>query len=166
MNQTNARLITVGMAEWKHTKAPSCLRTCGLGSCVGIVLYEEQQKVAALAHIMLPDSSLARNKAIKRSKFADTAVEDMITYFIKSGCLKRRIKAKIAGGAQMFSVSTSHNVMKIGARNIVAVEAVLKQHSIPVIARDVGGHKGRTITFHVSSSDLHVKTLQQGEAVI
>ena len=36
------------------------IRTSGLGSCVGVVLYDEAKKIAGMVHIMLPDSSLGK----------------------------------------------------------------------------------------------------------
>ena len=48
--------IRVSMADFKVAKAPSQLITTGLGSCVGVALYDPVAKVAGLAHIMLPDS--------------------------------------------------------------------------------------------------------------
>lgn len=56
------KTIKVGIADLKVAKAPNILRTAGLGSCVGVILYDVNKKIAGMAHIMLPDSSLARGK--------------------------------------------------------------------------------------------------------
>ncbi|MDA3130592.1 chemotaxis protein CheD [Aliibacillus thermotolerans] len=159
-------IVKVGMADWKIAVAPDLIRTSGLGSCVGVVLYDSMKKIAALAHIMLPDSSLARNKAMNRAKFADTALEDVIVALQKKGSDKRRLQAKMAGGAQMFSFSSGNDLMRIGPRNREAIVKILSSYHIPILAEDTGGNKGRTITFHTETGELHIRTIHEGETII
>ena len=56
-----SKMIVVGMADLNVTKSPGILTTLGLGSCVGISIYYHVNKIAGLAHIMLPDSSQIKN---------------------------------------------------------------------------------------------------------
>lgn len=76
------------------------------------------------------------------------------------------MKAKIAGGAQMFTNQSGKDTIRIGPRNIDAVKEVLTEHNIPLLAEDVGGNKGRTIEFSTESLLLKVRTIQQGEQFI
>ena len=94
-------LIKVGMAEYKVGRNPDILITYGLGSCVGIAIYDPIAKIGGLAHIMLPDSAQARSTD-NLAKFADTALPVMVEEIIKLGAYKLNIWAKCAGGAQMF----------------------------------------------------------------
>ena len=55
-----SELIRVGMADYKVGKNPATLISYGLGSCIGVSLYDPQTKVGGLLHIMLPDSTQAR----------------------------------------------------------------------------------------------------------
>ena len=48
-------LIKVGMADYKVGRAPDTLISYGLGSCIGISLYDPQTKIGGLLHIMLPE---------------------------------------------------------------------------------------------------------------
>ncbi len=77
-----SQVIKVGMADLKVTGPPEVLSTLGLGSCIGICLYDPVTKVSGLAHIMLPNSQTIRNNS-NRAKFADTAIDDMIDEMIK-----------------------------------------------------------------------------------
>ena len=95
--------IVLGMADLMVVSAPIKLITLGLGSCIGLVVYDTFAKVAGMAHIMLPDSRGLKT-AEKVGKFADTAVPAIIEEMLKKGATRARIKAKIAGGAQMFSL--------------------------------------------------------------
>ncbi|MFB4162688.1 chemotaxis protein CheD [Alteribacillus sp. JSM 102045] len=160
------KVVKVGMADWKEVQPPDIIRTSGLGSCVGVVIYDVRKKHAALAHIMLPDSTMAQNKDINRAKFADTALSDALSLLQKKGCTLQNIKAKIAGGAQMFSFSSINDIMRIGPRNAEAVKSILQNYHITVTAEDTGGNKGRTIEFDPDLQTLHIRTVNQGEAVI
>ncbi|MCA1009257.1 chemotaxis protein CheD [Halobacillus halophilus] len=160
------QMIKVGIADLKVTKSSEKLRTSGLGSCVGIVLYDGSLQAAGMAHIMLPDSSLARKGEFNRSKYADTAIEDLFIKLRRAGADSFRLKAKIAGGAQMFQFTPASEMMRIGPRNVEAVTKKLTSLRIPIEAQDVGGQSGRTIEFNPLTSNLHIKTVNKEEIII
>lgn len=116
------KVVKVGIAQMDVVKSPDTIRTSGLGSCVGVVLYDETKKVAGLVHIMLPDSSLSRSETINCAKFADTGIQGLLEMLLVEGAQKYRLKAKIAGGAQMFQFASDKNMMRIGPRNVEAVK--------------------------------------------
>lgn len=147
-------------------KSPDTIRTSGLGSCVGVVLYDEVKKLAGLVHIMLPDSSMSRSETINFAKFADTGIIALVEKLIEEGAQKYRLKAKIAGGAQMFQFSSAKDMMRIGPRNVEAVKKVLKELGIPLVAEDTGGNKGRTIEFDPETCKLLIRTVNQGVSEI
>lgn len=45
-------LIKVGMADLNIITGSGILKTSGLGSCIGLAIYDELNKVAGMAHIM------------------------------------------------------------------------------------------------------------------
>lgn len=155
-------VVKVGIADLKFVTAPSKIRTSGLGSCVGLIIYHEKKKMAGLAHIMLPDSSLAKSETMNEAKYADTAVKKLVDYFRTKGVPMSSLRAKMAGGAQMFSFKPSSDIMRIGPRNVEAIKAQLKMFRIPIIAEDVGGNCGRTIEFDPESCKLIVRTVNKG----
>ena len=153
------------MADYKICNAPDILTTLGLGSCIGIVLYDPKTKVSGLAHIMLPDSTKIKNNS-NIAKFADTAIDQMIKDMVGIGAVKTRLVAKIAGGAQMFSFSSSNDLMRIGERNAAASKDRLKYHSIPLLAEETGENYGRTIEFYTETGDLIIKTIGKPNKVV
>jgi len=153
--------IKVGMADLKVVKNPQKICTLGLGSCVGVVLYDPRVKIAGLAHIMLPDSNNSIDSTNK-AKFADTAIPYMIDIMSKKGAEKRRLISKLAGGAQMFDFKSKSDIMKIGERNIMAVRENLKKLNIKVDAEDVGGNYGRTISFDTETGKLTIRSIGKG----
>lgn len=154
-------IIKVGMADLKASHHPATLTTLGLGSCVGIALFDSTTQIVGLAHAMLPDSSQVRNKA-NAAKFVDTAVDLLIDEMLKLGAIKKRITAKLAGGAQMFAFTQGSDLMRIGHRNVTAAKEKLYSLRIPVMAEDTGGNYGRTIEIDSSNGMLLVKTIGYG----
>lgn len=157
--------IKIGMADLSASRDPSVLITLGLGSCVGICLYDPINRVAGMAHIMLPSSADIKNNGNK-AKFADTAISMLIEHMTALGAVRSRLTAKIAGGAQMFSFKSANDLMRIGERNVEAVKKELARQSIPLVAEDVGGTYGRSIEFDSSSGELHIKTIGHGKKTI
>ena len=154
-------LIKVGMADLNCTKPPGVLTTLGLGSCVGICLYDKLNKVSGMLHIMLPSSLQIKNNS-NAAKFADTGILKLLEDMQKIGAVKNRIVCKIAGGAQMFNFNDSSDIMRIGFRNVTATKEVLQCLNIPIIGEDTGGSYGRTIELYSETGMLHIRTIGFG----
>ncbi|MGE4271333.1 MAG: chemotaxis protein CheD [Desulfitobacterium sp.] len=159
-----SNVISVGMADLKVAKAPDILMTAGLGSCIGICIHDPLQRVGGMAHIMLPTAGGSNGGNL--AKYADTAMDVLVEEILRLGAVKTRLRAKIAGGAQMFSFPGKPPVLKIGDRNAEQVIVELKRLGIPLLVSDVGGNFGRTIHFDVGTGDLKVRTINHGEKVI
>lgn len=149
------------MADLKVGSAPDTLVSYGLGSCVGIALYDKVTKIGGLAHIMLPDSTQSRSGE-NPAKFANTAIPILIKDIVKLGAVQKRLVAKIAGGSQMFTFSKTSDIMRIGERNAEAVKKVLRQAGIKLLAEDIGGNYGRTVELILASGVYKIKTINMG----
>jgi len=158
--------VRVGMAEYKAARSPAVLVSLGLGSCVGVALYESAKKIGGLAHIMLPDSGLSGKKDFNPGKFADTAIEMLIQDMASIGVDPKRLTVKIAGGAQMFQIKSDNHIMQIGRRNVEAVKSKLAALNIRIISEDVEGNYGRTIEFNCETGELTIKTIGHGIKII
>ena len=110
------KIVEVGMAEMKVAGCDSILVTRGLGSCVGIVIYDPLKKVGALAHAMLPSQELAKFRT-NPAKFVDTVIPLMIEKLKEKGASVDNLEAKLFGGAHMFSSIPHDSVFSIGRRN-------------------------------------------------
>ncbi len=151
-------MIKVGMADLNVCMAPNALTTLGLGSCVGIVLYDSCCKAAGMVHIMLPDSTKIRNNE-NLAKFADTGIDALIEKLLLIGASRSRLIAKIAGGAQMFAFSANSEMLRIGERNVEASKTKLLDLGIRISAEDTGLNYGRTIEFYPETGELYVKSV-------
>ncbi|MBP1908891.1 chemotaxis protein CheD [Methanolobus bombayensis] len=153
-------MIIVGMADSAVVKKPEKLTTLGLGSCVGISLYDKSTGVGGMVHIMLPSIESARSKE-NIAKFADTGIPSLVDDMVDAGAYKHRTTAKIAGGASMFSFN-SNTQLNIGERNVTATKNTLDGLKIPIVAEDTGQNYGRTIVLDTENGELTVKSALKG----
>ncbi len=160
-----SEIIKVGMADLNICKSPDGITTLGLGSCVGIAVRDPQTGVGGLAHIMLPDSTQIQNNS-NIPKFADTGIEDLVKKVVAAGASRSRLVAKIAGGAQMFSFTSSSSLGRVGDRNVEAVKKKLNELRIPILAEDTGKNYGRTVIFYPENGNFVIRAVGQPEKVI
>ncbi|MDX1959803.1 MAG: chemotaxis protein CheD [Leptospiraceae bacterium] len=151
-----ARVINVGIAEISVAKGSGILRTT-LGSCIGIVLYQQEYKVGAIAHIMLAKDPIGKDKLKNPGKYAETAIPKLIEDFEKEGGKLGTYSARIFGGASMFKNITSNFLQNIGENNITVVKEILGKFKIPIIVEDLSGHEGRTISLYLDDGRILLK---------
>lgn len=153
-----SKMIKVGMADLNICRAPDAITTLGLGSCVGVTLYDKTIKLAGMVHVMLPDSTQVRQNQ-NRAKFADTGIDYLIEIMLKNGAGRSRLTAKIAGGAQMFAFNGNSDMLRVGERNVEAVKRKLNQLGIPILSADTGLNFGRTVEFYPETGDFVIKAV-------
>ena len=158
-------LIKVGMADLKVGRAPDTLTTLGLGSCIGLTLYDPVSKIGGLVHYMLPDSTKLKNNT-NIAKFGDTGIRELLKQVLASGANQRRLVAKIAGGACMFEMSGLSSVGTVGARNAEAAKEILKELKIPLVAEDTGLNYGRTVELKCETGEYVIKAVGKQIKVI
>ncbi len=156
--------IMVGMAEIRVTRDPGdVLMALGLGSCIGVCMYDVERKIAGMVHVVLPDSG-AMGDAANPGKYADSGVPALIAEMRRAGANPRNMVVAIAGGAQLFSFAGSGPRLDIGSRNAEAVLAALKREGMTPVAKDVGGTCGRTVQFQATDGRINVKSIGRGQA--
>lgn len=158
-------IIKVGMADLKIGRAPDTLTTLGLGSCIGLTLYDPVAKIGGLVHYMLPDSTKLKNNT-NIAKFGDTGIRELLRLILEAGANRRRLVSKIAGGASMFEMSGLSSIGSVGERNSEAAKQILKELQIPLIAEDTGLNYGRTVELNCENGDFLIKSVGRGSKVI
>ena len=152
----SSAIVSVAIGQWAVATAPAKIRTL-LGSCVGVILHDRVARLGGLAHIVLPDS---RGATDHPGKFADTAIPAMIGEIERKFQVKAngRLVAKLVGGASMLTAGGNANpVLNIGLMNQEAVERILGEWRIPIMARDLGGASGRHLTLDTTSGIVAVR---------
>lgn len=160
-----SQIIKVGMADLNICRAPDIITTVGLGSCVGLTLYDPVLRVGGLVHYMLPDSTLIRNNT-NIAKFGDTGTEELLRRVLAMGADKRRLVAKIAGGAKMFQVSSGSGIGNVGEKNAQAAKKILNKLGIRLVAEDTGENFGRTVELHCETGEFYIKAVGKSIKII
>ena len=153
------------VADYAVADGSTLLVTVGLGSCVAIALHDPQAKVGGLAHVLLPSTGMSQDRT-NRAKFPSTAVPLLCERMQALGARIGRMRAKIVGGASMFTSLLSATGLQIGERNVVATRAALEHAGIPLVAQEVGGDYGRSVYFNVHDGRLIVKSLKAGHVLL
>ncbi|MDT8317603.1 MAG: chemotaxis protein CheD [bacterium] len=157
-------IIKVKIADYKITGKPNILVTNGLGSCVGLSLYDEKLGIGGLAHIMLPQS---KNDVEPKffPRYADTAINAILAELKEQGSNQVDIVAKIAGGASMFP-DLKKDGKGVGERNVECAMGILASIKIPLIGSDTGGDYGRSVEFSTMSGEMRIRSIRHGIIII
>lgn len=150
-------LITVNISDMKVSNNPEdILVTYSLGSCVGVTLYDPLQKIGGLIHCMLPLSKVDPEKAKSvPCMFVDTGLPLMMQTLLNMGADKRRLVAKVAGGAVLLD---DNGMFRIGERNHIVVRKLLWKNNILISSEDVGGTVARTVYLHINDGKTIIKS--------
>lgn len=157
--------IPVKASEIRVGGPDEVLFAIGLGSCVAIVLYDPLAKVGGLAHTMLPSSASSRRPA-PPGRFPQSALDVMLEEMKQRGAVKKRIYARLVGGAAMFESILADEGTPLGTRNIEASRAALKAAGIRLRAEAVGANYGRTVFFHIDDGRIVVTSVRRPDVVI
>ena len=155
--------LVVGIADLKMASREGMLITYGLGSCIGICLYDPVLRLAALVHVMLPLNMETGRKS--PLKYADSGIRETLKQMEARGAKRSRITAKIAGGARMFDVPGNGSLGNIGQRNIESVHMTLKREGIKLLKEDVGGSVARTLLFDAATGQACVRSYGKPELI-
>jgi chemotaxis protein CheD len=152
------RESVVRVADWAAGQGDHVLVTLGLGSCVAIMLHDAAARAGAMAHVLLPSRSLARDTS-NPAKFPETAVPFLVEQLREFDADPRRLVAKLVGGASMFAQLSAPGSVQMGERNVAAARNALRAAAIPVVSEAVGGGAGRSVRFYVSDGRVEVRSV-------
>jgi len=149
---------TIGLGAWAVLHGEGTLACLGLGSCVAVILDDREALVGGVAHVVLPTPSLSRDQS-NPARFGDTAVPMLIAEMVRAGAVRGRIRARLVGGASLFSSLMPPGTVQIGQRNVNACRSALEAGGIPVVGEAVGGELGRSVWFAVDSGIVSVRSV-------
>ena len=142
--------IRVGVADAAATDGGETIVTSGLGSCVGIALYDDSG-VGGLLHAMLPE---APENGDNPTKYVDSGIATLLDEMAALGADRRSVKAKLTGGSSMLDLGEDKPV---GDKNVEAARRVLTDADIELVADETGGDSGRSVAFSPETGNLRIK---------
>jgi len=131
------------------------LITYGLGSCLGIAVYDAKVRVGGLLHVMLPMKPDRRAEATSDPyKFVESGVPLLFKACYELGAAKSRLELRVAGGAR---VGEGPDSFQIGKRNFLALKNLLWRNGVLIKAADVGGKLSRTMEMSMATGDVSLR---------
>ncbi|HEU0052485.1 MAG TPA: chemotaxis protein CheD [Longimicrobium sp.] len=161
----NPRQTFVKVAQHAVGGPHDVLVTLGLGSCVAIVVSDPRARVGGLAHALLPEPALARDRG-NHAKFASTAVPMLVEELAAMGARAARLEARLVGGASMFTNLMVPGSLNMGERNVRAAREALRLAGIPLLGEAVGGDFGRSVRFTVGEGRTVVSSVGRPDVVL
>ena len=161
-------VAVVGLGEAKAVGASqaAALVAYGLGSCVALCLWDPAQRVAGMAHVVLPGTD---PDGRPNAKFARSAVPALgqLMQAQGAGSDPRRFIARLAGGAQVLATAGRGSLPRVGEQNALAVQDALAEAGVLVEAHDLGGSIGRSVWFDPrDSGHIRVRAIGSSESYL
>jgi chemotaxis protein CheD len=149
--------VVIGVADCHvSSDISNILITYALGSCVAVSIYDPVARVGGLLHFMLPEAPVDAARTRKNPyMFADSGIPMMFHEAYEKGAEKRRLRVRVAGGAQIMD---EHSVFNIGQRNCVAMKKIFWKAGVIVHAEDTGGKTARTMHFEMASGRITLRS--------
>lgn len=143
----------------------SVLTIPSIGTAVAVIIFDMQNRVGGIAHVVLPESTMNNdmNECLP-GKYANLAVPVLLEQYLGVGGQKRTTIVRMVGGAQLFNFGGGGgNIMNIGARNASAIRAAMSRFGYAVEKADTGGNKNKTIRFVLATGQLYINVIGGGE---
>lgn len=158
------------MSHLKAKKGDFILRATSLGSCIGLILYDSENKIGGMAHIMLPTSPLVNeNNNIEQDdtlgRYANKAIPTLIKEMKMLGSKENNITAMLFGGSEMFEHIKDPS-LKIGQKNIKKIKEILSEINIPIVFEDTGGKKGRSVELNCFNGKVSLNDFKIGQKTV
>ncbi len=136
--------------------APDEVISTILGSCVAACIYDPLSRIGGANHFLLSDPG---NGPVD-IRYAAAAMEVLVNSLLRRGAQKRRLEAKLFGGARIM-----RNLPDIGGANAKAAEKFLRDEGIPVISSDLGGEQARRMRFWPTTGRVQIQRLAPQNAL-
>ena len=149
------KFVNMGLIE--VARRDDVLITVGLGSCVGVAIYDRERMVGGMAHVFLAASKDGKGTT-QPGKFADTAIPALVEAVVRAGGRRSAFQAKIAGGANLFPKLQVAS-LNVGKQNVEAVREHLLINNIPLRGEDVEGNSGRKMILYVKEGRVVVQSI-------
>lgn len=150
------RTINVAQGEHYISTRPGEVIVTVLGSCVAACLRDPVAQVGGLNHFLLPGPGDGERSSVA---YGLQAMEILIAGLIRVGADRRRLEAKLFGGAWLRPGLTD-----IGARNAAFAGQFLRREGIRYLGGSLGGNQGRRIRYWPMTGEVQQFLLAASDA--
>ena len=155
MEESDRKRIFLSPGEVVCAAEPTLITTV-LGSCVAVTLWDSRRHIGAVNHFVLPPGKSPHDSA----RYGDLAMAELLQGVEGLGAKAGDLRAKIFGGANVLSAAAQDSV---GAANVRFALEELERRGIRVVARRVGGQRGRLLVFNTETGEALVRFVAETE---
>ncbi len=142
MSVIEDRRIHIVQGEYKVESDAHITLTTILGSCVAACLWDPIAGLGGMNHFLLPGIDQSNQQPGAAMRYGVHAMELLVNKLLQNGADRRRLQAKLFGGARMIKGLTD-----IGDLNAAFAERFLHAEGISVVGGSLRGNYGRRIQF-------------------
>ncbi|MBW2366549.1 MAG: HDOD domain-containing protein [Deltaproteobacteria bacterium] len=140
----------VAAGSYHVTNAQPLILQAFLGTCVGVALYDRENGIGGLMHILLPEP-VASEGSLFPEKYATTGMPLFLNAITEAGAAMENLSAIVAGGALVGPIDQRDLMLDIGGRSEEIVRRLLAAEGIRIEKSETGG-------FFACSLNLNMKT--------
>lgn len=155
------QITYVMTGEVKAGNKNTILRSGAIGSCVVIAAYNRSMQVIGMAHIMLPGKA-PESKILQKNRYADDAIDELVSLLTLNGTNENVIEACMAGGANILKKEN----INIGQDVILSVKELLKERGIKIITESLGGAIRRGVSLNGETGYVNVTIGDEAEKLL
>lgn len=149
-------VIYIKQGEYRVSRDPDALISTILGSCVAACLWDPGAGLGGMNHFLLPAGPGAKPGGSLR--YGVHSMETLINSLLGIGASKRKLQAKLFGGATMYA-----NLGNIGSDNARFAREFLENEGIPCVAADLEGVFARRVLFRPATGQARVMTVRSSD---
>jgi chemotaxis protein CheD len=150
--------VKVLPGQYHASRGPGSISTV-LGSCVSTCLWDPVERIGGLNHFMLPGQaaeSAAPAPWDVAGRLGVYAMEVLINDMVHLGADRRRLVAKVFGGARVLQGFDSLDVGRMNSRFVLDF---LREEDIRILAQDLLGTSPRKIHFFPETGKVQLRKL-------
>ena len=125
-----------------------------LGSCVSVCLWDQSKRVGGVNHFMLPNTA---GGSVASPRYGNVAMDELVAGLCEAGARRALLQARVFGGACMFAqMQSAHH---LGSKNAELALDYLSRRGIEVVQVEVGGTRGRKLSFNTDQGTVCLTTI-------
>lgn len=160
MTDAESRQVTIYIGDVFAAHQPTIIKTV-LGSCVAVCLWDPETRVGGMNHFQLADPG--SDATAELTRFGVHAMDLLLGEMQKAGADRRRLRAKVFGGARVLAVPDEARA--VPARTITFALDFLRRDGFPITGEDLGGYRARRVQFHTDTGRAFVQRITSATAL-
>src|SRR5213594_2032606 len=153
VRDVGVKQVTIYIGEVLASREPTILKTL-LGSCVAVCLWDPESRVGGMNHFLLPHSLSGGGEP---ARFGVHAMDLLICEMLKAGADRRRLRAKIFGGAHVLSLPEDED--SVPSQNITFAIDFVRNDGFKLTGEDLGGYQPRRVHFQTDTGRAFVQRI-------